>query len=127
MQCQKSDNHSLDSRNATMESEIGALLQLLKLKILRELQELNLEGLEVDTVVVPRLLVVQNGSESAIHSRMVARHTIRKISQLLDELLLHQDRVQVRVSRHHRLQEVSMATAIEEEETRKRQQVNSNT
>ena len=50
---------------------------------------------------------------------MMARHDVCEQSQLLDdELLLHQDRVQVRVSPHHRLQEGAMAAAVEEEETR---------
>ena len=61
---------------------------------------------------------VQNGSESAIHPRMMPRHDVCEQSQLHDELLLHQDRVQVRVGRHHRLQEGAMAAAVEEEETR---------
>ena len=58
---------------------------------------------------------------------MMPRLAVCEQSQLLDELLLHQDRVQVRVGPHHRLQEGAMAAAVEEEETRKGEYINSDT
>ncbi len=92
--------------------DAGGIPQL-QLEVWRELKELNLEGLEVDKPFFC-FLGVQNGNESAMNPRMMAGHAVCKQSQLLNELLLHQDRVQVRVGRHHRLQEGAMAAAVKE-------------
>eukprot|EP01035_Chromulina_nebulosa_P039514 gene39514-53427_t len=50
-------------------------------------------------------VVAQDRGESAIHPWMTRSEVVRELSKLLDEFFLHQDRVQVRVGRYHRLQE----------------------